>query len=886
MKNKSRTFGLIASACVAFAARGETYRLSTGDKTGTTSFNVIGHWALDSNTSVAATEPPGPGNDYIVRGNYMLRTPNASTADFTFGGDSLTFAASASYLAFKGKSGVTITVPNLIFDGGYVQNATDNTYFNLAGNITVKSGKDLRLQTVEPNVRGICVKAPISGAGTELWLMLPRTNLTNNADKWVRLEGDNSGFTGKFRATGGGHFIVNSDAAFGAVPTTATADAITIHGPLWIITNNLETAATRGITLPNTQNAANSATLNCYPGMRLQVSSYATAWIRGPISGAGPIVKTGDSGVVHFTGSFANYTGAITLGRGITWFDGSEPVTLPSVAVESGLGLTSNGMTVAALELRKGNFRLNLTDADPDVPRLVVTDSLVFTHVEAITVLNDVVPASVHGVTFQLVKAPGCALSEALAQGWLCPYDPRLSDLAVRDNGDGTETLLYTRTPAENIYYHAANDAINTSAFSTSAWKHDRNDAEEEAVAATAGNTYVVDWGGFRTPDRGSVYTFPGSKLVFNGVGITLKSADNSTQRSCMTNTWCMNKSNWWVSNPWNVRIEGDIFLVPLGDYALGLNSASQKRTLDLYSELRGSGRLEMYGYGNPAYGSKMYTLALLASNTNFHGVVYARGQTNFYCRIAREESLGANPPTFRKDILRFNGAGLMVTNNVTLDDSNRGIWLYDTGGTCGTSDDDAASGASYAADVPAEDRAYPGGAWFNAYGEDTVLRVDCPVAGPGALSVYADGTVVLGGANAYAGGTFVRRGTLVPASAGALPGAVTVMAGGTLAAPDDPAMPHGIVLKGAVAFEAGSALTHEGIAARAANSQSFTVPLLLLAPGQTLTDAELAALPIATGLPKSWLATAKQETVTVDGVERTAVSAEIKFGATIIIIR
>ena len=60
----------------------------------------------------------------------------------------------------------------------------------------------------------------------------------------------------------------------------------------------------------------------------------------------------------------------------------------------------------------------------------------------------------------------------------------------------------------------------------------------------------------------------------------------------------------------------------------------------------------------------------------------------------------------------------------------------------------------------------------------------------------------------------------------------------------------------------------------------------LLLAPGATLTDAELAALPIATGLPRNWIVKTKQETVTVDGVARTAVSAEVKFGATVIIIR
>lgn len=72
----------------------------------------------------------------------------------------------------------------------------------------------------------------------------------------------------------------------------------------------------------------------------------------------------------------------------------------------------------------------------------------------------------------------------------------------------------------------------------------------------------------------------------------------------------------------------------------------------------------------------------------------------------------------------------------------------------------------------------------------------------------------------------------------------------------------------------------------RAAEESCFTVPLMLLAPGVTLTSAELAALPIKTGLSSGWIAQAKQETVTVGGVSRVAVSAEIKFGGTTIIIR
>ena len=63
-------------------------------------------------------------------------------------------------------------------------------------------------------------------------------------------------------------------------------------------------------------------------------------------------------------------------------------------------------------------------------------------------------------------------------------------------------------------------------------------------------------------------------------------------------------------------------------------------------------------------------------------------------------------------------------------------------------------------------------------------------------------------------------------------------------------------------------------------------MPLLLLAPGATLTDAELKTLPVAANLPKGWLAKAKQETVTVDGVSRVAVSVDITFAGMTVIVR
>ena len=73
---KQNTFRLALSgvvACAVFAAYGETYKMSGMDPGGTTSFNEIGKWVLNSNTSVKATEPPCPGNDYRFHGSAFMQ---------------------------------------------------------------------------------------------------------------------------------------------------------------------------------------------------------------------------------------------------------------------------------------------------------------------------------------------------------------------------------------------------------------------------------------------------------------------------------------------------------------------------------------------------------------------------------------------------------------------------------------------------------------------------------------------------------------------------------------------------------------------------------------------------------------------------------------------
>ncbi|GAA5482942.1 PEP-CTERM sorting domain-containing protein [Haloferula sargassicola] len=121
-------------ATPAFAA---SVVMTGGDGFGASSFNSAGSW--DSSAA------PTAGNDYANNG-FLLRTPNATNASFTFAGDSLTISGSASFsgvnneaLMWKGSgTGAVITVGNLIVNGGQLRHGQgDGDSFTLAGNISV-----------------------------------------------------------------------------------------------------------------------------------------------------------------------------------------------------------------------------------------------------------------------------------------------------------------------------------------------------------------------------------------------------------------------------------------------------------------------------------------------------------------------------------------------------------------------------------------------------------------------------------------------------------------------------------------------------------------------------------------------------------------------------
>jgi len=114
-------FGAIA--LLAFPQLADADVMNGNDAYGTSSFNTGVNWVL----GVA----PSAGNDYFS-GGFNMRTPTSGS--HTFAGDSMTF--NGGLLGFKTTG--TVTVNNLILDGGKVANWISNsTTANLAGNITL-----------------------------------------------------------------------------------------------------------------------------------------------------------------------------------------------------------------------------------------------------------------------------------------------------------------------------------------------------------------------------------------------------------------------------------------------------------------------------------------------------------------------------------------------------------------------------------------------------------------------------------------------------------------------------------------------------------------------------------------------------------------------------
>ena len=804
----------------------------------------------------------------------MLRTPENTTGTaYTFLGDRLTISTNGSMLW---KSSGNVTISDLVLDGGSIGHGLDNYTGRLFGNVTVSRASSFTANEANPRI--FMIYSTVTGTGNVTVAM----NQTNSL-KQTSFLADNSGFTGRLILNGLGKFGVCSEEGLGGNPASFVVNQVEFNGSTLALTNSLTLDdANRGIALNNTSTPASFI----YPGGVFEVANSATATVACVISGAGPLTKRGNGTLILATNN--TYKGLTTVEAGTLRMVAGASQGTPSMVVSgatsmvTGEGTLSNVTLLAGgrLGAEKGGWALKSLSVQNTTNVTFALDlSQATTNTTLIRIGGTLtkLPMQVFQFTVNTnnaIAAPYQILSASnladFAEYDFCVTPPWLGELSRTNDAGGGQVLLFTPTPPEKIIFQVANDAINTTAFLEGAkW----SDGLAPTNPPTGVKTYVSQGFDMRTPYDRAV-TFGGKRLIVNGQNLALKGA---TYIQTVADLTMMNDAYFSTAEPIRDNMAGNIRLRPVFDagktYAMRVTGGNSGRYLYLFSTLSGYGDLFLQNTGDPSYSNNIFTL--FSPSSNFFGKIHVDGHTNFWLRVAGEEMLGGNPPLFRADQLRFNGGGLSVTNNVTLDDPNRGITLLATGGT--SSKDPNVGG--FPTNATAAQLAYPGGCVLRAEGTNT-LTVLCPITGAGSLAKNGSGKLVLGGANSYTGLTQIIVGTLEPVSTNALgTGPVLLKPEGRLLRRyPSVTMPSGVMLGSAITFESGAQVVLV-LDAGFTVTRNFTVPLFSVPSGVVVDPA---TVPVSYSLQNY-----KATVVASDaGGDRTLFSAQFTFRGSVMTFR
>ena len=276
--------------------------LTAADASGTSSFNTAGHWSNG--------QAPLAANAYVLGINSM-RTP-ADALAHTFAGASLQINA-GGVMGFKGTASNTITINDLILNGGTVQNSSSGNgpIFTLAGTAGVIANSFFSTLTNNQMI----VTATLTGTA----------NLTIAGNFATTLSATNSTFSGAFLVDTTNASLATSGAnvfgmASGVGVTTidfllsgSSLNMSAAGNSQSIAALNSNSGATGGVILGgNTLTISGGAAGNA-------VSSFG-----GAIGGNGALVVAGGTTTLYGT---STYAGGTTISGGAALLLGSAAAT-------------------------------------------------------------------------------------------------------------------------------------------------------------------------------------------------------------------------------------------------------------------------------------------------------------------------------------------------------------------------------------------------------------------------------------------------------------------------------------------------------------------------------------------------------------------------------
>ena len=383
--------GVIALA-TSLAAQATTYYMKGQDGAGKSSFtgarsaNTIG-WATTRDGSVVANATMS-GNDFIVQNSARLRTGTAAFQ--SFGGASLTLEAGGEMYLKAGdlntKVAGTISISNLIGDGGTISHAVANTQTINGGSVSINPGSSLSVG-LTPDGRNLVIASTLTGDATTALNVISSFEDSGTAGQTLELRSA-AGFLGAItgtRAYDRGAFILKLTGGFGgtiaSLPANTTQvlvniDDVTTANGLRVATTTIPDPLKTALVLYTDKKdtlSGGDVVMTFPAGTTVDPAEFTVAFAYGASGAAAslPLEKVVNSDgtitlvVKSGSGSACVWTGAAGDGKmstGGNWEGGAAPgagAALDFSAVTEATDIVASGLKHGAVTMGTGVIKFS-----------------------------------------------------------------------------------------------------------------------------------------------------------------------------------------------------------------------------------------------------------------------------------------------------------------------------------------------------------------------------------------------------------------------------------------------------------------------------------------------------------------------------------------------